>query len=105
MICKHSNPVELLRYFKSAKEVLTDTFHGSVMSIITNSNFAVKTRDNGNKLINLLEEYGLTSRIIKDFDTMSNVLSEGVDFSKVNEELKRRREDSMTFLDEMLKGI
>ena len=60
------NPVELLGYFKSAKEVLTDTFHGSVMSIITNSNFAVKTRDNGNKLINLLDEYGLTSRIIKD---------------------------------------
>ena len=85
--------------------MLTDTFHGSVMSIITNSNFAVKTRDNGNKLINLLEEYGLTSRIIKDFDAISSVLSEGIVFSKVNEELNRRREDSMTFLDEMLKGI
>lgn len=99
------NPVELLGYFKSAKEVLTDTFHGSVMSIITNSNFAVKTRDNGNKLINLLDEYGLTSRIIKDFDGIADVLSKDIDYSEVNNELQRRREDAMSFLDEMVKDI
>lgn len=75
------------------------------MSIITNSNFAVKTRDNGNKLINLLDEYGLTSRIIKDFDGIADVLSKDIDYSEVNNELQRRREDAMSFLDEMVKGI
>lgn len=67
------------------------------MSIITNSNFAVKTRDNGNKLINLLDEYGLTSRIIKDFDGIADVLSKDIDYSEVNNELQRRREDAMSF--------
>lgn len=75
------------------------------MSIITNSNFAVKTRDNGNKLINLLDEYGLTSRIIKDFDGIADVLSKDIDYSEVNNELQRRREDAMSFLDEMVKDI
>lgn len=99
------NPVELLGYFKSAKEILTDTFHGSVMSIITNANFVVKTRDNGNKLLNLLEEYGLQSRVIKDFDHLGEVLSKSIDYTIVNDELARRREDSLLFLKEMMKGV
>ncbi len=66
---------------------------------------AVKPRDNGNKLINLLDEYGLTSRIIKDFDGIADVLSKDIDYSEVNNELQRRREDAMSFLDEMVKGI
>lgn len=99
------DPIELLEYFNSAKEILTDTFHGSVMSIITNSNFAVKTRDNGNKLLNLLEEYGLQSRVIKDFDHIGEVLSKNIDYSEVNNELAKRRKDSLSFLKDMLKGV
>ena len=60
---------------------------------------------NGNKLINLLDEYGLTSRIIKDFDGIADVLSKDIDYSEVNNELQRRREDAMSFLDEMVKDI
>lgn len=58
------DPVELLRYFKHAQCVVTDTFHGSVMSIITGRELAVKLRDNANKLLNLLEEYGLEDRVL-----------------------------------------
>ena len=51
------DPIRLLSYFRDAHRVITDTFHGSVMSILTNAEFAVKLRGNGNKLGNLLEEY------------------------------------------------
>ncbi|CUQ49540.1 Uncharacterised protein [Segatella copri] len=53
----------------------------------------------------MLDEYGLTSRIIKDFDGIADVLSKDIDYSEVNNELQRRREDAMSFLDEMVKDI
>lgn len=98
------DPVSLLAYFKHAQCIVTDTFHGSVMSIITHGQFAVKTRDNGNKLINLLEEYGLTSRIttLSDLDLK---FKEPIDFDAVENEVCRRRGESMNFLDKMIQEI
>ncbi len=49
------NPIEWLEYFRGAKEVITDTFHGAVLSIITNRKTAYFVRNlNSNKLNNLL---------------------------------------------------
>ncbi len=56
------DPIGLLRYFKFADCIVTDTFHCSVMSIITHREFAVILRDNSNKLFNILEEYALEDR-------------------------------------------
>lgn len=64
---------------------------------------AVKQRDNGNKLYNLLAEYGLTSRIVKDFSELDNVFSHDIDYGMVRAEMERRRKESMSFLDEILK--
>lgn len=99
----NASPTELFAYFKQAKGVLTDTFHGSVISIVTNSRFVVKTRDNGNKLCNLLDEYGLTSRIIPSFDKIGEVMDKELDFAAVNEQVEHRRAASLQFLDSMLK--
>lgn len=89
--------IELLNYFKYAKGVITDTFHGSVLSIITNVEFAVIMRNNANKLNNLLEEYSLTERISKEL-VFERVFEKVIDYSIINEELKKRRKESLTFL-------
>lgn len=96
------DPVELLRYFHYADCVVTDTFHGSVMSILTGCNFAVLTRNNSNKLNNLLDEYGLSHRRITSERSMSRILAEPIDFERVQAELTRRRADSMIYLDSMI---
>lgn len=88
---------ELLNYFRCAEGVVTDTFHGSVLSLITNAQFAVLTRNNTNKLCNLLEEYSLMQRIFNKVP-LEKIFEEQIDYSIVNEELKKRREESMAFL-------
>ncbi|MGN0237617.1 MAG: polysaccharide pyruvyl transferase family protein [Lepagella sp.] len=98
----NTDPVELLRYFKYADCVVTDTFHGSVMSIITGKDLAVKLRDNSNKLLNLLQEYGLQERVITDDWDLNAIFSKPQDHEFVAKEVERRRLESMAYLREMV---
>ena len=100
----NTDPVELLRYFKYAECVVTDTFHGAVMSIITGRNLAVKVRDNGNKLMNLLNEYGLSERVISDDWNIESVFANPQDNIFVASEVERRRKISMDYLGRMIKA-
>lgn len=96
------SPFELLGWIKNANLVVTDTFHGSVISIICNTPMIVKLRGNQNKLRFLLSEYGLLDRAISDFSEMETVANKSVDFDMVNAVIKERREASMKFLDDVL---
>lgn len=98
----NADPVELLRYFKNARFVVTDTFHGCVMSIITERNMAVKLRGNENKLFNLLEEYGLTGRILSDDWNLDALFSGTVNYETLHGEVLRRRGQSMSYLNQMM---
>lgn len=98
----NTDPVELIRYFKYADCVVTDTFHGAVLSIITGRKLAVKIRDNSNKLLNLLSEYGLSDRVIDDDWNLENLFSKRQDNDFVAKEIIRRRKYSMDYLKEML---
>lgn len=98
------DPINLLGYFKYAAEVITDTFHGSVMSIITGAKFAVKTRPaNHFKLSNLLAEYSLSDRIFTSWDKLPETMGPAIDYNQVNTEVERRRDASMEILDKMLR--
>lgn len=98
------DPVELLRYFKYADCVITDTFHGSVMSVIAQTPFAVKLRGNGNKVLNLLDEYGLSTRAIQklQLEELEKTFSIEIDWKDVNSRLSDRREQSMAYLSDMI---
>ncbi|MDD2392064.1 MAG: polysaccharide pyruvyl transferase family protein [Bacilli bacterium] len=100
------NPIELIHYFRKSKYVITDTFHGSVLSILNNSNFAVVLRNNSNKLLNLLEEYGLKDRIINNnFEGISEVLYKNINYTEVIKELNIRRQSSISFLEKCISNI
>lgn len=97
------DPINLLSYFKYAKEVITDTFHGSVMSLITGAKLAVKTRESNHlKLSNLLKEYGLENRIFTDWARLSDTMAPEIDYVSVNKEIQRRRNDSMNHLNNIV---
>lgn len=98
------DPITLLTYFKNAQEVVTDTFHGSVMSLITGAKFAVKTRDSNHlKLMNLLQEYGLESRIFQKWSDIASTMRPSIDYDSVNKEIELRRDSSMKHIDNILK--
>ena len=96
------SPIELLRWFKYAEYVITDTFHGAVLSLITGREMAIKIRDNANKLKNLLMEYKLEHRIINDNWNLSDIFSSKLDMVKINEEIVSRRKSSMDYLRSMI---
>lgn len=98
--CVNVDPLQLLQWFRHADCVVTDTFHGSVMSIITHRPLAVRVRDNANKLRFLLEEYGLCSHIIDA--SLAAALNTPIDYAAIDDELARRRAVSMAYLQQMV---
>lgn len=102
--CKSVNvsPIELLGWVKHASLVVTDTFHGSVLSIICSTPVIVKLRGNQNKLRFLLSEYGLLNRVMSDFSELEQVTKQEIDFSVVNQVVEERRQASMQFLETAL---
>lgn len=92
------SPDQLLKSINNASFVITDTFHGSVMSIICNTPMAVKLRDNSNKLRYLMSEYGLEDQIVEDFGDLDRAASNKIDFDEVNQKVLERRKFSMNYL-------
>lgn len=98
----NTDPVELLKYFKYSECVVTDTFHGCVMSLITEADMAVVIRDNGNKLLNLMNEYKIDDRRVGQDWNLSAIFARPVDWNIVNGEIRHRRELSMNYLERMI---
>lgn len=96
------DPIELLNWFQHTECVVTDTFHGCVMSIITGREMAVKLRDNANKLYNLMTEYEITDRRVDDFLQLEEIFSKSVNWERTNKQVYERREVSHKYLKQMI---
>lgn len=98
------SPIELLGWIKHAKLVITDTFHGAVISIVCNTLLVVKIRNNENKLLYLMEEYGLSDRVVVNFADLDKIARRPIDFEIVNNKIKLKREESKCFLKMAIEG-
>lgn len=92
------SPFEVLSYFENAEEVITDTFHGSIFSVITHRPFTTLVRqsvgnDYGNeeKLSDLLKRLNLENRMTTNVADVASINKEKIDFEKVDEFLKKQR--------------
>lgn len=97
------HPFEVLAYFKNAECIVTDTFHGSVFSIKFNKQFCTIVRGmNSNKLTYLLEQFGLSGRIINDVNELPSIMERDIDYSLVNTKIAHEKERSIAYLKENL---
>lgn len=96
------NSLEWVEIFKNAECVVTDTFHGTITSTITNRPMAVLIRDNlnSNKMNDLLEKLGLVSRKLVTIskEQLDKVFSEKIDFSDINKNIEKIRKESEEYL-------
>lgn len=87
------SPFECLKVFQKADCVITDTFHGTIMSVITRRPFVTVIREsNRNKLCDLLNRLGLKDRVCYKIDELRKIMSESIDYKLVD---KIREEESV----------
>ncbi len=104
------SPFEVLAYFRNAEEVITDTFHGSIFSIITGRRFTTLVRKsigdaygNEEKLTDLLMRVGLEHRMTYDISIAERINQEEIDYNAVSEILERERQKTRNYLENILK--
>ncbi|MDE6534779.1 MAG: polysaccharide pyruvyl transferase family protein [Muribaculaceae bacterium] len=93
------NPMEVLKWFKFAECIVTDTFHGTIFSVITHSRFGSFIRtSNRNKLVSLLESVGLVSQSVDRPCELSEKLLIDIDYSSVENRLDIERARTNSYL-------
>lgn len=96
------NPFQVIAYFQHADCVITDTFHGTILSVITHRQFASVVRSvgygNSEKMTDFLGRLGLSDRIVDDLEIVRNKLDEFIDYEKVDEIIKTERERSYKYI-------
>lgn len=96
----NAGPSEFLSLIKNAEHVFTDSFHGTVFSILFNTPFTVYDRNSNagkvnmnSRLVDLLKTFGLTERMSK-----GGLVEGNIDFASVNNKLELLRDDSRKWL-------
>ena len=103
MVALPETPVEVLRWFKFADCFVTDTFHGTIFSIITKSRFVSLLRSsNENKLRFLLEQLGLSDRASRAPE-IADKLPLQPDYKECDLILALKRKETKEYLENSLK--
>lgn len=99
------NPGQFLDYIKNAEYVLTDSFHGTVFSILFNKKFVdILPNETSTRITSLLELLNLNDRILHDKLDYESLIKE-IDYTQVNNILRNEQEKSLNNLKESLRGI
>lgn len=103
----YAHPFDLLGYFKYADYVVTDTFHGAVISIKYNIPFVQFVREskeysNNQKVGYLLSSFGLEDRILQKTEELEEVMLKPIAYEKVNEILISEKTKAMDYLKRVL---
>ena len=102
--CIPASPKEFVEIFKHAKYVITDTFHGTVFSLIFHKRFSTIVLKNGFKVKHLLNQVGLESRIITNDHSLKQILNNEVDYNRYNEWIMMERKKSKDYIFKNLKN-
>lgn len=92
------SPFELISYFDDADYVITDTFHGTVLSIKRNKQFATIIRDtNKNKIRDLLSQFALENREITNVKELDSIISRAIDYGRINKILEDEQKRAVMY--------
>ena len=98
-------PSEFVNYIRNAEYVCTDSFHGTVFSLINNTKFFTFERFNkkskmstNSRIYSLLEIVDLKERLISGNEDIEEQINKKIDFKKVNKKLEEFRNESKEWL-------
>lgn len=100
---KMCGPLDFLNYVKNATYVITDSFHGTVFSLIFNKNFwCIKRNKMFGRIETLLAETNLSARIFDSKTTCE--IDENIDYSEIIPKIEKLQKESRTMLSDFLKN-
>ena len=86
----------------NANAVVTDTFHGTILSVITHRKFVSLVRKSGygnsQKLIDLLMRLKLKDRVANNINDIETILSHDIDYSCTDKIIKEERNNTYEYL-------
>lgn len=92
-----AGPMEFLTLIKNAKAIVTNSFHGTIFSIIFGKEFYTITRLNRNsRMENILDIVGMRDRLIDKIEELENVNEQ--DYQKALKNLEEEKKKSQEFL-------
>lgn len=102
----HPGPREWLYLLNNSKFVITNSFHGTMLSILLNKPFIVVGIGSGEKskynerAMNILKQCGLENRFITKFDKIKVVKlkNEKIDWIEVNKKMNDLKNEGINFL-------
>lgn len=92
-----ANPFEFLSYVKNALYVITNTFHGTIFSIIYNKKF-VTYCGKELKINDVLKQFKLESRNVDNSSTLKQVIEDEIDYESVNNLIKIYKDNSYKYI-------
>ena len=105
-MCFNGTAFEVLGYFKKADFVITDTFHGTIMSIINQKKFATFIRKssaneygNSEKLNDLLLRLGLSDRAVNSPNELEILFSKDINYDNVQKIIQIERKRTIDYFD------
>ena len=101
--CVNADPKEFLEIIKQAKYVVTDTFHGTVFSLIMHKQLCTIVRTNGFKIKHLLNSCRLSNIIANEPDEIFNILHNENDYTKFDEWREQEAKNSMSFIQDNIR--
>lgn len=105
------SPSDFLRLVKNAEYVCTDSFHGTIFSLIYGRKFFTFRRFSGNETLStntriesLAERLGVQSRLVGENDSVDSMTARDFDSQEVRKRLHDFRESSLKFLRDSLEA-
>lgn len=102
-------PFEVIAYFQHAEYIVTDTFHGSILSIITHSSFASFIRSHGygnaEKIQDLLSRLKQEKRIATKGSDLEGVLQRPVRYEETDRIIVEEREKAYEYIERQINSL
>lgn len=97
----YCSPQKLLGYFANAEYIVTNSFHGTVFSIINQRDFITVKNDklglDNSRLETLLESLGLENRLVDDYQS-----NDIIAYDEVGDRLRLLKDTSMKYLERIV---
>ena len=99
-------PIEFLNALYNAEAVVTDSYHGTVLSVNFGKDFYSVCKSGGSEFrkTDILDRLGLHERIVYDVSTIPELCLSPIDYAAVYDKLDELRQHSLNYLKTALKG-